>query len=382
MAATFGTILAYIYKHIDENNKPEFKQIIELCTEEKLSNIIKAKTIDEKLIAIENLKEDIFAPELIPLAKLMLKSKPGSHENLLAYIVFSYEILYRMSNLEIQIEIWNGKIEEILKLSESIVLSPNELSERANWILNFKRFKEIYEDKFKRTVNFYENKEIDMFNKYWKTIINHKNEEIKLYKSLYFNEKHIKNNILKQLEYNDIIKTQYKELQKFLYGNSNINMHKFKYGKMRQKYGNTNDEIRKQIYILKRITKKNMKILNIINNIWENSNEIYEELMEEQKYKRMEILENAIKATNNNDIYNKINIHNRDYKYELEQHEKLWKNMNLNNTERFANIINLKLNYIINKIENKGGTGKLSKIDEGIENISTDDETKDIKYMN
>lgn len=96
----------------------------------------------------------------------------------------------------------------------------------------------------------------------------------------------------------------------------------------------------------------------------------------------MEILENAIKATNNNDIYNKINIHNRDYKYELEQHEKLWKNMNLNNTERFANIINLKLNYIINKIENKGGTGKLSKIDEGIENISTDDESKDIKYMN
>ena len=396
MAATFGTIISWIYKHIDnENSRIDFKTIVDLCTEEKLSAVVKAKTIDEKILALQNLNVDILATDIIPLVRLMLKTKPSSHENLLAYIIFSYQILFECSKIELQIAKTNDKLEEILKLTESMAITPNDLSERANWILNFKRFKLLFDEKFKNLVEYYENKELKSFENFWKKVIQKKNDEIRVYKSLYLQVKHMNNNLIDQMEYNNLEKLQFKDIQKLIYHNnknSNYDWSQNSINKNSNKYWsqNTYGKIKTQLYIIKRMIKRNKKITNKLNIIMENSNELYEELNEQIHAKRMAILEEAINQANieaiNNRFGNNINNKNREFKNELEKHEIIWDKMKLSPIEKKANTINLKLNYIINTIENKGGTGKLNKIMESDEIISTDEEDiKDIngiKYIN
>jgi hypothetical protein len=195
MEAAFG-ILNFIYARIsDDNQRIWFNQLLQISTKELGSKLIKEIPKSDKTATLEILSEifrEVIPMKFIPSLKLMLSAKPASYENILAYVLFSYYLFVKMAEIDIKLTAWNNKLEDILNLSKSLAITPNHLGERANWILNFNRLNELYQQKWYQIQKEIKFKTMEIFENKWKTLIARKNRQISTLNVLLDNYKDMK----------------------------------------------------------------------------------------------------------------------------------------------------------------------------------------------
>lgn len=358
MKAAFG-ILNFIYTRISDNtNKIWFNQLLQISTKELGSKLIKEIPKADKTATLEILSEiygEVIPKKFIPSLKLMLSAKPASYENILAYVLFSYYLFTKLAEIDIKLTAWNNKLEDILNLSKSLAISPNHIGERANWLLNFNRMDELYQHKWYQIQKEIKNKTMDIFAKKWETLIARKNRQISTLNVLLDNYKDMKPIVINFNKFKHDI-SAIKNWIKF--GKYAYNGYKNGY---KNKYARNFDS--KTLYIGSRLINKLCKIIKRVNITQEHLKNVLENLQNEENDIQLCKLQHTVESLQKDDknLIDKL-TNNGSYQIQLDNYEKVWKQMNLSKIEKLGLTLNLQYNYIINKLENYGGSGQLSKI--------------------
>jgi hypothetical protein len=366
MTTTFGTIFAYLLKKLNDDEQADFTQILETYSKEICKSILLSKTWEEKWEAIQQYFKTVLDPEIIPVVKLLLKSQQNIKSKTLqiAYVIFGMHILNKINDVNDSIITWNKKLEELLKLSEAITIQPNDLYERGIWILNFNRMKHLMDHKLDKVTKYYKYYQSKQFNNYWYKMLKQKdqNNRTLLDMNKILMKKKLEVSNLKEVK--DIIKEIRKDLNKNIYG--------YNYRHKRNNY----------LYILKRKIKLVNQMINKISEVKKLSEETLEEAYDidnaVQLGKLKEVIDEIQKEDkqNLNDFTNNIN----NFQEELKYYTRVWEKLKLNPIQKQAEKLTLQFNYIINKIDNKGGTGELHTINE--ENEEMKDTMAESSYFN
>ena len=370
MEAAFG-ILNFIYARIsDDNQRIWFNQLLQISTKELGSKLIKEIPKSDKTATLEILSEifrEVIPMKFIPSLKLMLSAKPASYENILAYVLFSYYLFVKMAEIDIKLTAWNNKLEDILNLSKSLAITPNHLGERANWILNFNRLNELYQQKWYQIQKEIKFKTMEIFENKWKTLIARKNRQISTLNVLLDNYKDMKPIVI-----------NFNKFKKEIFAVKNwIKYNKYVYNnKFNNNSANNSCFDPKILYIGSRLINKLSKMIKYVNYIQGNVRNVLEKLQNEENDVQLGKLQQTIEKLQRDErnLIDKL-TNNTSYQMQLENYEKVWKQMDLSRIEKLGLTLNLQYNYIINKLENYGGSGQLSKILDDVDE-SADESTE------
>ena len=370
MEAAFG-ILNFIYARIsDDNQRIWFNQLLQISTKELGSKLIKEIPKSDKTATLEILSEifrEVIPMKFIPSLKLMLSAKPASYENILAYVLFSYYLFVKMAEIDIKLTAWNNKLEDILNLSKSLAITPNHLGERANWILNFNRLNELYQQKWYQIQKEIKFKTMEIFENKWKTLIARKNRQISTLNVLLDNYKDMKPIVI-----------NFNKFKKEIFAVKNwIKYNKYVYNnKFNNNSANNSYFDPKILYIGSRLINKLSKMIKYVNYIQGNVRNVLEKLQNEENDVQLGKLQQTIEKLQRDErnLIDKL-TNNTSYQMQLENYEKVWKQMDLSRIEKLGLTLNLQYNYIINKLENYGGSGQLSKILDDVDE-SADESTE------
>jgi hypothetical protein len=104
-------------------------------------------------------------------------------------------------------------------------------------------------------------------------------------------------------------------------------------------------------------------MIKYVNYIQGNVRNVLEKLQNEENDVQFGKLQQTIEKLQRDErnLIDKL-TNNTSYQMQLENYEKVWKQMDLSRIEKLGLTLNLQYNYIINKLENYGGSGQLSKI--------------------
>jgi len=358
MTAAFGNILTYLLNHIKESEtKIDFESMISHFSKEMCKSILLSKNWKETFTIIQEHFKDVILPDLIPCVKLLIheKDNPKSKIAIIAFVIFGYYVIQKVSTLEQQINEWNQKLDELLELTKASYITPDSLLERGIWILNFKRMEKLMQNKIESIQAYYKEKQINQFNNYWYNIMKQKDNTNKML--------------------NNIINAQRKQIRNQLnYDQLVIELKSLKEEIKNRIYGKKTNKTRIKLYIMNRKIRKIQKIINRITEIQKHNESLSEELEDLIEAKFLQNLKEAIDNIDKEtmEFVNK-NTETPTFKSELKFYERIWTEMKLNPIKKTAEKLNLQFNYLINLLESENEV-----IDENVEEeeISTNEEEK------
>jgi hypothetical protein len=364
MTTACGTVLAYLINKLDDEDKFSANYVISMCTAEKAKDLLLSKDVNQVIDCFSSIFKDIMSQDMIQLIKLALNVKSFNQNKLgkLAFIVYTLYILKELNKFDVMIQTQNEKMEDLLKLSKSVLIMPTNLTEKGSWILNFKRYQKLHQ-KDKELKIAFEWKKLKQFNEYWYKYLNKQNEVIKYLKFRVSEQNYLKdqNNLLMKLS---------QSMKQFAQTNRE-QIYKQKFSRSRRKW----------LFIQKRKVRQLSKSLMEIQKIEKERRFILDDaknLENEKKKTELEEVIRQVEEENQNEGINKITNSSREFQDILKLNRKIWDKMNLNELEKRRNEIQLKQDYIIQSIEN----GQNEYGQNIIEEESSEDEKYEIRHGN
>jgi hypothetical protein len=362
MTTACGTVLAYLINKLDEEDKFSANYVISMCTAEKAKDLLLSKDVNQVIDCFSSIFKDIMSQDMIQLIKLALNVKSFNQNKLgkLAFIVYTLYILKELNKFDVMIQTQNEKMEDLLKLSKSVLIMPTNLTEKGSWILNFKRYQKLHQ-KDKELKIAFEWKKLKQFNEYWYKYLNKQNEVIKYLKFRVSEQNYLKdqNNLLMKLS---------QSMKQFAQTNRE-QIYKQKFSRSRRKW----------LFIQKRKVRQLSKSLMEIQKIEKERRYILDDaknLENEKKKTELEEVIRQVEEENQNEGINKITNSSREFQDILKLNRRIWDKMNLNELEKRRNEIQLKQDYIIQSIEN----GQNEYGQNIIEEESSEDEKYEIRH--
>jgi hypothetical protein len=362
MTTACGTVLAYLINKLDEEDKFSANYVISMCTAEKAKDLLLSKDVNQVIDCFSSIFKDIMSQDMIQLIKLALNVKSFNQNKLgkLAFIVYTLYILKELNKFDVMIQTQNEKMEDLLKLSKSVLIMPTNLTEKGSWILNFKRYQKLHQ-KDKELKIAFEWKKLKQFNEYWYKYLNKQNEVIK-YLKFRVNEQ----NYLK--DQNSLLMKLNQSMKQFAQTNRE-QIYKQKFSRSKRKW----------LFIQRRKVRQLSKSLMEIQKIEKERRYILDDaknLENERKKTELEEVIRQVEEENQNEGINKITNSSREFQDILKLNRRIWDKMNLNELEKRKNEIQLKQDYIIQSIEN----GQNEYGQNIIEEESSEDEKYEIKH--
>jgi len=364
MTTACGTVLAYLINKLDEEDKFSANYVISMCTAEKAKDLLLSKDANQVIDCFSSIFKEIMSQDMIQLIKLALNVKSFNQNKLgkLAFMTYTLYILKELNKFEIMIQTQNEKLEDMLKLTKSVLIMPTNLTEKGSWILNFKRYQKLHQ-KDKELKIAFEWKKLKQFNDYWYQYLNKQNEVIKYLKFKVSEQSYLRdqNNLLRNLN---------KSMKQFAQINRE-QIYKTKISKTKRKW----------LYIQRRKVRKLNRTLSEIQRIEKERRYILDDaknLDNEMKRAELEETIRQVEEENQNEGIDKITNSSKEFQSILKLNKKIWDKMNLNELEKRRNEILLKQDYIIQSIEN----GQNDYGQNIIEEESSEDEKEKMEHEN
>jgi hypothetical protein len=326
-------------------------------SKEMCKSILLSKNWKETFNIIQEHFKDVIVPDLIPCVKILIheKDNPKSKIAIVAFVIFGYYLIQKLSTVEQQINEWNGRLDELLELTKASYITPDNLKERGIWILNFKRMEKLMQNKIDSIQKYYKEKQINQFNNYWYNIMKQKENTNKMLNNVIIAQKKQIKNQINYEQINRELKNLKEEIKNKIYNRKT-------------------SKIRIKLYIMNRKIRKIHKIIQRITEIQRHNESLSEELEDLIEAKFLQNLKEAVDNIDKETMkFVDENTQTLTFKSELKFYERIWDEMKLNPIKRTAEKLNLQFNYLINLLENEN---EIIEENAEEEEISTNEEEK------
>ena len=362
MTTACGSVLAYLLSKMELDDKLNAEMLISYCSAENVKGLLLSKDISEVIDYLSKIFKDTIEDNMIPIIKLAfeIKNNKVSKFNKIAFLTYLTYCLNKIQNVELAIKAQNERLQELLNLRNAVYLTPNNLKERANWILNFKRFQLVY-DQTKRIKFAFENQKYKQFNKFWYKQLNKQNETIKYLKMRLndLTEINLQNQTLRRIAKQ--IRTFQNTLRNNIYQKSK--------SKRQKNY----------MFILQRKSKKLNKSIEMIQKIEKEKKFLLEDLNDTLECKHEEEIKQLVVEIDKQNEHNLQNIENKygvcsELQDMLKLNRQIWDRLGISENKKKLNETKLKQDYLIQMLENGVGEYGTIKIPEA---KSEDEDEKD-----